>query len=208
MKEEYTVAYGKWPEKYNELAVSVMDPNQISDLLLYSLGFRDTKELRDIIKNLYMGEEITVRNEPMVISYDELLGREFKLIDPSSKYKYNEEYEIYEDMSDDDDYMHEIYEKAEPLKITAIIYKPQEKGSGSNSNPGVLYLPSLTNYVMEKAANSEIVKAQLRDPDYDVFSGNAFDDEDDKDDLNFEDMITIDEDLLAEAFVTPSPRSS
>ena len=201
MKEEYTVAYGKWPEKYNELAVSVMDPNQISDLLLYSLGFRDTKELRDIIKNLYMGEEITVRNEPMVISYDELLGREFKLIDPSSKYKYNEEYEIYEDMSDDDDYMHEIYEKAEPLKITAIIYKPQEKGSSSNSNPGVLYLPSLTNYVMEKAANSEIVKAQLRDPDYDVFSGNAFDDEDDKDDLNFEDMITIDEDLLAEAFV-------
>ena len=115
MKEEYTVAYGKWPEKYNELAVSVMDPNQISDLLLYSLGFRDTKELRDIIKNLYMGEEITVRNEPMVISYDELLGREFKLIDPSSKYKYNEEYEIYEDMSDDDDYMHEVYENADRL---------------------------------------------------------------------------------------------
>ena len=201
MKEEYTVAYGKWPEKYNELAVSVNDPNQISDLLLYSLGFRDTKELRDIVKNLYMGEEITVRNEPMTISYDELLGREFKLIDPSSKYKYNEEYELYEDMSEDDEYMHEVYENAEPLKITAIIYKPREKGSGSSSSTGVLYLPSLTSYVMDKAASSEIVKAQLRDPDYDVFSGNAFDDEEDKSDLDFQDMITIDEDLLAEAFV-------
>ena len=125
MKNEYTVAYGKWPEKYNELALCVMDPNQISDLLLYSLGFRDTKELSDIMKDLYLGEKITVHNEPMTVTYDEILGREFKLIDPSSKYKWNEEYEIYEDMSDDDDYMRDVYENAEPLRITAIIYKPQ-----------------------------------------------------------------------------------
>ena len=103
MKNEYTVAYGKWPEKYNELALCVMDPNQISDLLLYSLGFRDTKELSDIMKDLYLGEKISVHNEPMTVTYDEILGKEFKLIDPSSKYKWNEEYEIYEDMSDDDD---------------------------------------------------------------------------------------------------------
>lgn len=201
MRNEYTIAYGKWPEKYNELAISVQDPNQISDLLLYSLGFRSVKELQDIMKDLYMGEEITVHNEPMTISYDELLGKELKLIDPSLKYKYNEEYEIYEDMSKDDDYMMDVYENAEPLKITAIIYKPREKGSGSSSTTGVLYLPSLTKYVMEKSASSEIVKAQLRDPDYDVFSGKSFDEEDDEDELNFEDMITIDEDLLAEAFV-------
>ena len=165
LKNEYTVAYGKWPEKYNELALCVMDPNQISDLLLYSLGFRDTKELSDIMKDLYLGEKITVHNEPMTVTYDEILGREFKLIDP------------------------------------AIIYKPQEKGSGSSSTTGVLYLPELTSYVMNKAYSSEIVLAQLRDPDYDVFSGKAFDDEDDDDELNFEDMITVDEDLLAEAFV-------
>ena len=201
MRNEYTIAYGKWPEKYNELAISVQDPNQISDLLLYSLGFRSIKELQDIMKDLYMGEEITVHNEPMTISYDELLGKELKLIDPSLKYKYNEEYEIYEDMSKDDDYMMDVYENAEPLKITAIIYKPREKGSGSSSTTGVLYLPSLTKYVMEKSASSEIVQAQLRDPDYDVFSGKSFDEEDDEDELNFEDMITIDEDLLAEAFV-------
>ena len=200
MKEEYTVAYGKWPEKYNELAISVQDPNQISDLLLYSLGFRPVKELQDIMKDLYMGEKITVHNEPMTISYDELLGKELKLIDPSLKYKYNDEYEIYEDMSKDDDYMMDVYENAEPLKITAIIYKPREKGSSSSSTTGVLYLPSLTKYVMEKSASSQIVKAQLRDPDYDVFSGKSFDEEDDEE-LNFEDMITVDEDLLAEAFV-------
>ena len=104
-------------------------------------------------------------------------------------------------MSDDDEYMRDVYENAEPLKITAIIYKPQEKGSGSSSTTGVLYLPELTSYVMNKAYSSEIVLAQLKDPDYDVFSGKAFDDEDDDEALNFEDMITVDEDLLAEAFV-------
>ena len=163
LKDEYTLIYGEWPSKYNELVVSVSAPNQISDLLLYSLGFRDTKELQDIIKNLYMGEEITVHNDPMTISYDDLLGRELKLIDPSDLYKYNEEYDIYEDMTDDDDYMMDIYENAEPLRITGIIYKPQEKGSSSSTTTGVLYLPDLTSYVMNRSKSSEIVQKQLAD---------------------------------------------
>ena len=66
---------------------------------------------------------------------------------------------------------------------------------------GVLYLPELTDYVMNKARETEIVRRQLTDPDYDVFSGNTFDEEENDDELDFEDMITIDEDLLAEAFV-------
>ena len=201
MKAEYTLLYGSWPSKYNELVLSVNDPNQISDLLLYSLGFRDTKELTDIIRDLYMGEEIDIHNEPMTVSYDDLLGKELKLIDRTDLYRYNEEYELYEDMTDDDDYMMEVYENAEPLKITGIIYKPQEKGSSSNSTTGVLYLPELTSYVMNKAKTAEIVRRQLTDPDYDVFSGNTFDEEGEDSELDFEDMITIDEDLLAEAFV-------
>ena len=201
LKDEYTLIYGEWPSKYNELVVSVSAPNQISDLLLYSLGFRDTKELQDIIKNLYMGEEITVHNDPMTISYDDLLGRELKLIDPSDLYKYNEEYDIYEDMTDDDDYMMDIYENAEPLRITGIIYKPQEKGSSSSTTTGVLYLPDLTSYVMNRSKSSEIVQKQLADSGINVFSGKLFDDEDDESDLDFQDMITVDEDLLAEAFV-------
>ena len=55
--------------------------------------------------------------------------------------------------------------------------------------------------MMNKAAESEIVKKQLADSNLDVFSGITFDDEEDDDELNFEDMITIDEDKLAEAFV-------
>ena len=201
MKEEYTLLYGSWPSKYNELVLSVNDPNQISDLLLYSLGFRDTKELTEIIKNLYMGDEIDIHNEPMTVSYDDLLARELKLVDRTDLYKYNDEYEVYEDMTEDDDYMMEVYENAEPLKITGIIYKPQENGASSSSMTGVLYLPELTSYVMDKARETEIVHRQITDPDYDVFSGNTFDEEEDDDELDFEDMITIDEDLLAEAFV-------
>ena len=201
MKEEYTLLYGSWPSKYNELVLSVNDPNQISDLLLYSLGFRDTKELTEIIKNLYMGDEIDIHNEPMTVSYDDLLTRELKLVDRTDLYKYNDEYEVYEDMTEDDDYMMEVYENAEPLKITGIIYKPQENGASSSSMTGVLYLPELTSYVMDKARETEIVHRQITDPDYDVFSGNTFDEEEDDDELDFEDMITIDEDLLAEAFV-------
>ena len=200
LKEDYTLLAGKWPEKYNEMIVALSSPNQISDLLIYSLGLRDTKELSDLMKSFYLGEKATIDNEPMTITYEDLMNLDLRLVDPTDLYRYDGEYDIYEDMSDDKDFMEDVYEKSEPLRIVGIIYQPEKNRSGS-SNVGVLYLPDLTRQVMDKAAGSEIVRKQLASKDIDVFSGKEFDSDDDDDELDFQDMITVDEDLLSEAFV-------
>ena len=205
MQENYELLAGKWPEKYNEMIAVVSDPGQISDLLLYSLGFRDTKELKTLITDVMSGDFTSTDNEKMSITYDQLMGMEMKLIDASDCYRYNEEYGTYEDMSGDDAYMREVYADAENLYIVGIAWS---EDATSSMSAGIMYLPELTYYVIDRASESELVKKQLADKDTDVFSGKAFDDESEESGLDFSDMITIDEDKIAEAFSVDMDTSS
>lgn len=199
MQKNYDLLAGSWPTQYNELVAVVTEPNQISDLLLYSLGFRDTKELKGLIQKVMSGELVNTDNEPMTITYDDLMNLELKLVDPTSIYKYNKKYKTYEDMSKDEKFMKQVYENAEDLKIVGIACANEENGS---MNAGIKYLPELTCHVIDQAEKSEIVQKQLKDKNVDVFSGNDFDDDEQQSGLNFQDMISIDEDKIKEAFQT------
>ena len=42
LKQQYDVLYGRWPERYDEVVLIVNDHNEISDLVLYSLGLKAT----------------------------------------------------------------------------------------------------------------------------------------------------------------------
>ena len=64
---------------------------------------------------------------------------------------------------------------------------------------GICYPASLTEHVMNEASNSEIVQKQLANPTIDVFTGKAFDSEEDQAfDLNS--IFTIDTATLQSAF--------
>ena len=49
------------------------------------------------------GEKIDNTSNPLEISYDELRKIELKLIEPSNLYKFNKDYNVYEDMSNDEE---------------------------------------------------------------------------------------------------------
>lgn len=198
--ESYDVLAGRWPEKYNEMIIVLSEPNGISDLLVYSLGLRDTSELRDMFTKIAAGETIDAVGEPNTYTYEELMNIEMRLINPSNLYKYNEKYDVYEDMTSDKEYMKDVYKHSEALKIVGIVCA--KEGSGSLTlSPGVAYSRDLIDYVIKHASESEIVKKQLANKEVDVFSGKRFDDEEEKkSELNFNDMISIDEKKLTEAF--------
>ena len=65
--------------------------------------FKNT--LTDIVTKIMSGETVDLNNEPLTLTYEDLMNKEFKLILPTDTYKYNEEYDIYEDMSEDEEYM-------------------------------------------------------------------------------------------------------
>ena len=201
--DQYDVLAGRWPNNYDEMIIVLSEPNSISDLLVYSLGLRDTTELRTIITSIMSQDEVEIENNPLEFTYDDLMNIDLRLIKPTDTYKYNDKYSIYEDMSNDDEYMKQVYNDALKLKVVGIVCA-KEAGATNALAPGVNFSSALTQYVIDEAEKTDIVKKQLTSKDIDVFSGKRFDIENEENkkesQLNFEDMISIDEDMIKEAF--------
>ncbi len=199
LEEQYEVLEGRWPEAYDEAILVLPESNGMPDMLVYSLGLRDSSELTDMISKIMAGESVENKAEPLEFTYEELMELPLKVIDASATYKYNASYEIYESMSEDTAFMKEAYDQAMNLKIVGIV--SAKKGvTASSLTPGVAYTKELTQHVMEKAAESELVKKQLENEEINVFNNKRFDDESEEAGLDFADMISIDEEMLSSAF--------
>ncbi len=199
LNNSYDVLAGRWPEKYNEMIIVLSEPNTISDLLVYSLGLRDIDELRDIVTKIMSGEKVDINNEPISVSYDNLLNINLKLFMPTDIYKYNEKYNVYEDMTENEEYMKNLYEEAEHLKIVGIV-SAKEGVTSTALNPGVAYTSDLIDYIIDYSAKTDVVKKQLADEDVDVLSGSRFDAKKNNLGLDFNDLVSIDTQKLQSAF--------
>ena len=199
LDEQYEILSGRWPSSYNELVIVLSERNGISDLLVYSLGLRDTEELNKIIKDIMNGEKVNINNKPLEFTYEDLLNVKLKLIHSSDKYKYNSKYKVYEDMSDNESYMKNLYNKAEDLKVVGIV--TQKEGiTASALNPGIGYKKELTDYIIKYANEQEIVKKQLLNDEVDVLSNSKFDEKRNNFDFKFEDLVKVDNKKLQSAF--------
>ncbi|MBR3228434.1 MAG: ABC transporter permease, partial [Erysipelotrichaceae bacterium] len=199
--DNYELLAGRWPNSYDEMIIVLSERDGISDLLVYSLGLRDFSELNSMLTKRVSGEEIENSNEIMKLTYDDLLGLDLRLVHAYQQYRFNSKYNIYEDMSADTAFMEDVYERALKLKIVGIVCS--KPGSSSNVlSPGVNYTKDLTAYIIDSAADSTIVHKQLDNRDVDVFSGKTFEEKnkESQEQLNFEDMISVDENKLSQAF--------
>ena len=199
LNDQYDVLKGKWPEKYDELVLVLPNKDSIPDLITYSLGFRDNKELTEMVQSIFRGESSNVKHDSLKLTYDELLNKELKLILPSSLYKFNNKYDVYEDMSEDEQYMKDLYKNALKLKIVGIVTTKEGVSAGSLDN-GIAYRQDLIDYIIDESSKTDIVKKQLKNKDVDVFSGNKFDDKKNTGAFTFEDLVSVDEKKLKDVF--------
>ena len=199
LNEQYDVLAGRWPEKYNEMIIVLSEPNNISDLLVYSLGLRDNKELTDMVNSIMSGKSININNTPLTLTYDDLMNVKLKLIKPTDTFKYNPKYGVYEDMGEDKDYMQKVYDSALNLKIVGIV--SSKPGTTSMAlNPGVAYTKELIDYIIDDSQKKDIVKKQLANEEIDVFSGKRFDSNKNNFNFEFTDLVSIDNEKLKSAF--------
>ena len=199
LNTQYDMLAGRWPKKYDEMVIVLSEPNGISDLLVYSLGLRDNDELTEMVTKIMSGEAINIKNEPMELTYEELMDVKLKLIMPSDTYKYNNNYGVYEDMSEDDNYMKDLYDKSIDLKIVGIV-SAKEGTTSMALTPGVNYTSKLIDYIIDYSSDSNLVKKQLENKEVDVFSGSRFDSKNSNIGFGFDDVISIDSNKLASAF--------
>lgn len=199
LEAQYGVLAGRWPKEYNEVILVLSEPNAMPDMLVYGLGLRDENELIDMMAKLMAGEKVEETSEALSFTYDDLMNLPLKLVDATATYKYNAEYNIYENMTGDEAFMQKVYDDAVDLKIVGIVCA-NENSTSSILSPGIAYTKELTHYVIEKASESEIVQKQKTKREVDVFSGKRFDDKSQEAGLNFQDMISIDTEMLSSAF--------
>ncbi len=176
LTKQYDLLYGTWPTAYNEVVLFVSDTNEVSDLTLYTLGLKSADEVRAIMEAAMKQEQIDTSNLDSW-SFEEICQREFKLLLTADLY--GKSGTGYTDLSANETGLSFLYgsDKAIPLKIVGIARKSEEAVAAMMQN-GIGYTTALTEYVLAQSADTDVVRAQLSDPDTDVLSGLPFPKED------------------------------
>ena len=202
LKGQYDLVAGKWPEDHTEMVLVLNYRGGVSDYLLYLMGLRDLEELEAMIKQFQNEEVVTAPEDLRSFTPEEILSVTFKLVPATKFYTYDEAYGVWTNRESDTAYMKKIVDEGETLRIVGIL-KENPDATATSLTPGIYYPASLTYYLMDLAADSQMVKDQLADREVNVITGKTFEEEKQSsgfDAFGMEDLMTVDEDAITNAF--------
>ncbi len=174
LTEQYDVIYGSWPQDYNEVVLVVDQNNEVSDLVLYTLGLRTQDELNASLEAYMNGE--TVDAEVQSWSYEDLCGLTFKLVGYYDKYVFDDTTGTYTDVSGTEAGLEYLYDNDDigiELKISGIVRRNPDAVAGMMSG-AIGYTSALKDYVVADSQGSDVVVDQYANPDVDVITGLPF----------------------------------
>jgi hypothetical protein len=173
VQDQYDVVAGKWPESYNECIVVLAEGGRISDYLMYTLGLRDPELLQQMFTDFMNQKNVSIPIDNRVYNYQDIMNVDLRLAPTTDFYTFDSVYEVYIDRRDDQNFLKDLVNRSERLHIVGIL-SPKSGSDLSTLRPGINYTPELIDYLIAKAAISDIVKDQLAQKDIDVFTGKTF----------------------------------
>lgn len=153
--KEYTLIYGKLPEKYNEIVI-VTDENGKLPLSL--------------MKSLFINEDIDL-SKTINISYEKIIDSKFKLVSETSYYIY--ENDTWQYIKNNQDKINDILDKSINLKITGIL--KLNKDAIISESGFIGYSKKLINYLNDEVNSSNIKKSILENKDINPLTNNLYD---------------------------------
>lgn len=153
--KEYTLIYGKLPEKYNEIVI-VTDENGKLPLSL--------------MKSLFINEDIDL-SKTINISYEKIIDSKFKLVSETSYYIY--ENDTWQYIKNNQDKINDIFNKSINLKITGIL--KLNKDAVISESGFIGYSKKLINYLNDEVNSSNIKKSILENKDINPLTNNLYD---------------------------------
>ncbi len=173
--DAYDVLYGNWPSSYDEAVLVMNKNNEISSAVLYQLGILPTSEYKEIMKRIDAGEEVTMDTEK--ISYEYICNKEYYLL-PASDMYVKDDNGNYKSIVSDNASLKDKAADGIKLKISGIV-RQNDDNDNALINKAVGYTKALTDYLMDYADKSEVVKAQRENKDINITNGMAFSPADD-----------------------------
>ena len=185
LDQQYDIVDGSWPSNANEVVLVVNSNNQISKMALYMLGILDPANIEKDMEGLMSGNYEPTNSEPY--AYSDFIGMEFKLLTTADFFEKNENrtytanggtvYNSWDDIRNHPGYSQESFvtssENALTLKISGII-RPKPGATATSISGAVGYTRGLTDYILTKNAESEVINQQKATPDYNVLTGLPF----------------------------------
>jgi len=171
LKEQYDVIHGTWPAAKDEIVLVLNENNELDDLTLYALGLLSEEEIDAIIDAAVHGETLPQDNKKW--SYEEICNLRFKTIFPYDCYKEVGDTGVYQNISNNSIMLEKLYNEAMELKVVGII-RPNEEADNTMLTGAIGYTYALTDHIIEEGKNSDVVMAQLANPDVDVLTGLPF----------------------------------
>lgn len=153
--KEYTLIYGKLPEKYNEIVI-VTDENGKLPLSL--------------MKSLFLNEDIDL-SKTINISYEKIIDSKFKLVSETSYYIY--ENDTWQYIKNNRNKINDILDKSINLKITGIL--KLNKDAVISESGFIGYSKKLINYLNDEVNSSNIKKSILKNKDINPLTNNLYD---------------------------------
>lgn len=202
LDEQYDVVAGRWAKAADECVLVLSGSGKISDFTLYSIGVLDPAELDRMVDGTMNGAgEVDVPKVDVDFTYEDALGTGFKVLAASDFYRKNEETGGWTDMSDDEAFVAQQVASGLDLRIVGVV-QPNPTAKSAALSQGIAYTRGLTEELMVRAANSQIVQQQLANPDVDVFTGKSFStlQEEAKSGVDLSTLFSVDESGLRAAF--------
>lgn len=202
LDSQYDVVAGHWPTSANEAVMVLSSRGTVGDYTLYSIGALDIDELNDLVNSAMTADGgVKAPETGTDFTYDDALSTTFKVLSPADAYRKNEETGMWTDMSGDADFMAAKVADGIDVHIVGVV-RPNETANASALSPGIAYTHALARQLMERAADSQIVREQLAHPETDVFTGKTFDElqGEAKQGVDLGSMFSVDEAALKSAF--------
>ncbi len=169
---QYDLVYGDWPKEKDEVVLVLDSSNEVSDLVLFALGVKTSKEIDDTIDAAFAGEMLDTELKKW--SYEELCGREFRVLINSDCFIRDEGGTgRFSDIRNTEAGLRFLYNNGLPVRITGVI-RPNANTTSPMLRGNIGYTYMLTDYIISKTAGSPVAEAQLKTPGTDIFTGLPF----------------------------------
>ena len=160
VREQYELVHGTWPSAYNEVVLVMTKNNEISDITLYSLGLMTTDEMESLMMSALMNKDYESKVQSW--TYEDICNIRFRLLLNTDYYKRNAETGTYDSIRDNAELLEMAIRNAPELKIVGIV-RPAPDSTASMISGSLAYTSALTDYIIQKTAESEIVQEQIKD---------------------------------------------
>ena len=171
---QYELLYGHWPERYDEAVLIVNKDNEISDLVIYCMGLGSQRQITEAMQHIMAGEETESFDERW--DYADICGTSFKIILPAEYYQYDSLSGSYSDVSRTEaglDFLFNAPDVGTTVKIVGIL-RPDSDAGGAAMQGAIGYTAALTEHLIERTAELEVLQKQKAAPETDVILGLPF----------------------------------